>query len=102
MCKGSRSTREARHRQYNDMLGSRYQPGSPMQKVREARRIGRPTTKINRDGEAGPRRRPQCDVGGSPSTRKAQHRRYNDIHGSRSTPEAKRNATERPVEAGGP
>ena len=72
-----------------------------MQKGREARRIGRPTRKINRDGEAGPRRRPQCDIGGSPSTREARHRHYNDMLGSRSMPEAKRNATGRPVEAGG-
>ena len=63
MSKGSPSMREARHRQYNDMPGKPVHTGNPVQKVREARRLWRPTTKSNRDGEADPRRRPQHDIG---------------------------------------
>ena len=73
-----------------------------MKHDREARRIGRPTTKFNRDGEAGPRRRPQWVCKGSPSTREARHRQYNDTLGSRSTPEAQCRGYGKPVGSGGP
>ena len=101
-----------------------------MQKVREARRIGRPTTKINRDGEAGPRRRPQCDVGGEARPRgrpdinntmtyleagpligghtkgslkdREAPNRDQPGRGGRSTPEAPMNVQGKPVHAGGP
>ena len=69
-----------------------------MKHNREAHRIGRPTTKFNRDGEAGPCRRPHWVCKGSPSTREARHRQYNDALGSRPTPETRWNTTGKPVE----
>ena len=40
--------------------------GGQTNRGREARQTGGPTTKINWDGEAGPRRRPQCGKQGMP------------------------------------
>ena len=76
--------------------------GGQMKHEREARRNGRPTPKFSRDGETGPRRKPQWVCKGSPSMREARHRQYTDTLGSRSTPEAKRNTTGKPVRTGGP